>query len=71
MNKNTRNTTADYMREAINKGEINNLQIKVNTTANRLLITNDNLIGGVSVLSNGKSEIYYVKYSVVLAARVI
>lgn len=71
MQFNYRNTTADYLRNFINNGSANNLQIKLNTYANRLIISNNNQVSAVSVVSNGVSEIYYVGCSVILAGGVI
>ena len=71
MQLNYRNTTADYLRNFIINEKISNIVIKVNTYANRLIISNENQIAAVSVVSEGVSEIYYVKCSVIMAGGVV
>ena len=71
MEKNIRNTTADYIRNHIDKGEVPNLTVQVKTLVNRLIITENNQIGAVSVVHNGVPKIYNVRCSVLLAGGAI
>ena len=71
MNYGTRNTTADYIRNAISRGEVPNLTVQVRSTVNRLIISDSNQISGVSVLNNGVPEIYTVRCSVLVSAGAI
>jgi choline dehydrogenase len=71
MDKNTRNTTADYMRIAMGNGEVPNLIVQVKSYVNRLIFNEHNQVAAVSVSNDGVNEIYYIRGSAILAAGTI
>ncbi len=69
--KGTRNTTADYIRNAKTRGEVPNLTVQVRSLVNRLILSDENKVSAVSVIHKGQPEVYNVACSVLLAAGTI